>query len=47
MTEFLGLYGTKDSMSGEIKSKTQSISWGKKGRKFSNQIEIIWSGKTF
>ena len=33
-------------MSGEIKSKIQSISWGKIGRRFSNKIEMIWSGRT-
>ena len=38
--------GQKDIMSRGIKSKTQSISWGKIGRRFSNQVEIRWSGKT-
>ena len=46
MAGFSGLYGTENSMSKEIKSKTQIISWGKIGMRFSIQIEIIWSGKT-
>ena len=37
--------GTKDSMSREIKWKTQIISWGKIGKSLSIQIEIIWSGR--
>ena len=46
MTKFSGMYGKKDSMNRGIKSKTLSISWGKIGRRFSNQVEIRWSGKT-